>query len=129
MTRVIEEFRGRPQSLCFAVKGALAGLALAALLPTGAEAQGAPIDCAIFLCLAGGFPASAECSAAEAVFIARIESFQPPLQLWNCPMGASFHPEGKTPPLFTLARLQQGSRPTLLRGPWRPLEMPATVLP
>lgn len=47
-----------------------------------------PIDCAILLCLAGGFPASAECSAAKAEVIRRITPVpvEPPLQLWNCPM-------------------------------------------
>lgn len=46
------------------------------------------IDCAILLCLAGGFPASAECSAAKAEVIRRITPIpvEPPLQLWNCPM-------------------------------------------
>ncbi len=50
-----------------------------------------PIDCAILLCLAGGFPASAECSAAKAEMIRRITPWpvEPPLQLWNCPMGMS----------------------------------------
>lgn len=55
-------------------------------LPTTSEAY--PIDCAILLCLAGGFPASAECSAAKAELIRRITPFpiEPPLQLWRCPM-------------------------------------------
>lgn len=47
-----------------------------------------PIDCAILLCLAGGFPASAECAAAKVEMIRRITPWpiEPPLQLWNCPM-------------------------------------------
>lgn len=47
-----------------------------------------PIDCAILLCLAGGFPPSAECAAAKAEVIRRITPVpvEPPLQLWNCPM-------------------------------------------
>lgn len=104
-------------------------LALATSIPSLAAAQAYPIDCAIFLCLAGGFPASPECAAAEAVFIARIESFQPPLQLWNCPMGASFRREEIAHPLVTLARLEQGSSPGVLRGPYRPLATPVTPLP
>lgn len=54
-----------------------------------------PVDCAIFLCLAGGWPASPECSHARAVFIARITPWpiEPPLQIWNCPMRASFRSE------------------------------------
>ena len=54
------------------------------------KADAYPIDCAILLCLAGGFPASAECSAAKLEVIRRITPFpiEPPLQLWNCPMRA-----------------------------------------
>lgn len=52
-------------------------------------ARAYPIDCAILLCMAGGFPPSAECTAAKAVMIQRITPFpiEPPLQIWNCPMG------------------------------------------
>lgn len=55
-------------------------------LPHTAEAY--PIDCAILLCLPGGFPSSAECTAAKIEMIRRITPFpiEPPLQLWNCPM-------------------------------------------
>ncbi|WP_299846301.1 hypothetical protein [uncultured Paracoccus sp.] len=54
-----------------------------------------PIDCAILLCLSGGWPASAECTAARAEFIRRITPWpiEPPLQIWRCPMNASFHAE------------------------------------
>lgn len=47
-----------------------------------------PIDCAILLCMAGGFPASTECAAAKAEVIRRITPWpvEPPLQLWRCPM-------------------------------------------
>lgn len=57
------------------------------LIPQDAKAY--PIDCAILLCMAGGFPASAECSAAKAEVIRRITPWpiEPPLQLWRCPMG------------------------------------------
>lgn len=53
------------------------------------QASAYPIDCAILLCMAGGFPASAECSAAKAELIRRITPWpvEPPLQLWRCPMG------------------------------------------
>lgn len=53
-----------------------------------ASAQGYPIDCAILLCLAGGFPPSAECAAAKAVMIRRITPWpiEPPLQMWRCPL-------------------------------------------
>ena len=57
------------------------------------RAQAYPVDCAILLCLAGGWPASAECNHARAVFIRRITPWpiEPPLQIWNCPMGIAAH--------------------------------------
>jgi hypothetical protein len=60
------------------------------VLPTPAVAY--PIDCAILLCLAGGWPGSAECTAARTEFIRRITPWpvEPPLQIWRCPMRASF---------------------------------------
>ena len=64
------------------------GLSAATVTPAVAY----PVDCAILLCLAGGWPASAECAHARAVFIRRITPWpiEPPLQIWNCPMRASF---------------------------------------
>ncbi|MBK0328768.1 hypothetical protein I5535_15870 [Rhodobacteraceae bacterium F11138] len=61
--------------------------------PSGrAQAQAYPIDCAILLCLSGGWPASAPCAQARAEFIRRITPWpvEPPLQIWRCPMGASY---------------------------------------
>ncbi|MEQ8294702.1 MAG: hypothetical protein RIA08_21090 [Roseovarius sp.] len=60
-----------------------------------ASAQTYPIDCAILLCLSGGWPASEPCSRARAEFIRRITPWpvEPPLQIWRCPMGASFELE------------------------------------
>jgi hypothetical protein len=62
-----------------------------------APAAAYPVDCAILLCLAGGWPASAECAHARAVFIRRITPWpiEPPLQIWNCPMRASFRPDDR----------------------------------
>ena len=77
---------------------AAAALAATALsLSLGAPAKAYPVDCAILLCLAGGWPASAECAHARTVFIARITPWpvEPPLQVWNCPMRASFRGEAK----------------------------------
>jgi hypothetical protein len=64
------------------------GLPTAVVIPAAAY----PVDCAILLCLAGGWPASTECAHARAVFIRRITPWpvEPPLQIWNCPMRASF---------------------------------------
>ena len=63
------------------------GLSTATVTP----AMAYPVDCAILLCLAGGWPASAECAHARAVFIRRITPWpiEPPLQIWNCPMRVS----------------------------------------
>jgi hypothetical protein len=62
--------------------------------PGAGEADAYPIDCAILLCLAGGWPTSAPCAAAKAEFIRRITPWpiEPPLQIWRCPMGAAYRP-------------------------------------
>ena len=69
------------------------GVSLGAVTPVAAY----PVDCAIFLCLAGGWPTSAECAHARAVFIRRITPWpvEPPLQIWNCPMRAVFRDNGR----------------------------------
>lgn len=74
-------------SLRQTVLGAAFGAAVLVGAPHGARAY--PIDCAIVICMAGGFPASSECAAAKREVIRRItpHPVQPPLQLWNCPMG------------------------------------------
>ncbi|GGX72562.1 hypothetical protein GCM10007385_46690 [Tateyamaria omphalii] len=53
------------------------------------RAEAYQVDCAILLCLAGGWPSSGPCAHARAVFIRRITPFpiEPPLQIWRCPMG------------------------------------------
>lgn len=73
------------------MKSVMPSFVLAALLaPSAMPAQSYPIDCAILLCLGGGFPASAECSAAKIEVIRRVTPWpiEPPLQLWNCPLNA-----------------------------------------
>jgi hypothetical protein len=91
---------------------ALAAVAATAVsVSLSAPAAAYPVDCAILLCLAGGWPASAECAHARAVFIARITPWpvEPPLQIWNCPMRASLN-RGKAPMerLFEIALLGKG---------------------
>lgn len=68
-------------------------IALSSLSAYGTSAQAYQVDCAILLCLAGGWPASAPCTHARAVFIQRITPWpiEPPLQIWRCPMGVSFN--------------------------------------
>jgi len=69
---------------------AASAAATVAALSLASPAAAYPVDCAILLCLAGGWPASLECAQARAVFIARITPWpvEPPLQIWNCPMHA-----------------------------------------
>lgn len=70
----------------------LLAITLASLISAPAPASAYQIDCAILLCLAGGFPPSAPCAAARAEMIRRITPWpiEPPLQLWRCPMRAEF---------------------------------------
>lgn len=67
---------------------AAAIVSLGVLAPSQTNAYA--IDCAILLCLSGGWPSSAECTAARAEFIRRITPWpiEPPLQIWRCPMSA-----------------------------------------
>lgn len=69
----------------------LAALAFV-MTPGRTEAQSYQIDCAILLCLSGGWPASVPCARARAEFIRRITPWpvEPPLQIWRCPMGAAY---------------------------------------
>ena len=71
-----------------------ATLTLSGQVPSATPARAYQADCAILLCFAGGWPASAPCAHARAVFIRRITPWpiEPPLQIWRCPMGASFLP-------------------------------------
>lgn len=69
--------------------------------PDRVQAQGYQIDCAILLCLSGGWPTSVPCARARAEFIRRITPWpiEPPLQIWRCPMGAAYtvDPDTLTP--------------------------------
>lgn len=71
-----------------------ATLTLSGQVPLATPASAYQVDCAILLCLAGGWPTSAPCAHARAVFIRRITPWpiEPPLQIWRCPMGASYAP-------------------------------------
>lgn len=83
----------------------------------------------------GGWPASAECSHARAVFIRRITPWpiEPPLQIWRCPMGAVFKADSSNPfesRLYkALARSKslqgQGPHPTLGALPMPDGDQPA----
>ncbi|MEL7401199.1 MAG: hypothetical protein AAFN68_11600 [Pseudomonadota bacterium] len=71
-------------------------------------AQSYQIDCAILLCLSGGWPASTPCARARAEFIRRITPWpvEPPLQIWRCPMGANFSTPEKNEHLLRLWDIQ-----------------------
>ena len=78
-----------------ALATAVVGIAAA---PERAQAQTYQIDCAILLCLSGGWPASVPCARARAEFIRRITPWpvEPPLQIWRCPMGAAYTVDPET---------------------------------
>lgn len=92
---------------------ALVSASMLAVTPQQAKAQDYPIDCAILLCLSGGWPASAPCTAARAEFIRRITPWpvEPPLQIWRCPLGGAV---GGSSPAALLASPSDipGSEPT-----------------
>lgn len=81
-----------------ALTAAVVASAALTSLPQRAAAQSYQIDCAILLCLSGGWPASVPCSRARAEFIRRITPWpvEPPLQIWRCPMGAGYAVDPET---------------------------------
>ncbi len=83
--------------------------------PSKVTAQTYQIDCAILLCLSGGWPASVPCSRARAEFIRRITPWpvEPPLQIWRCPMGASFGVDSATRPRAQFFDIYSNERPPL----------------
>ncbi|KIT16584.1 hypothetical protein [Jannaschia aquimarina] len=89
------------------IKTSAMAVAFASSFATAAPAY--PIDCAILLCLAGGWPASTECTAARAEFVRRITPWpiEPPLQMWRCPLRASVEGHAEAPPtlLDAMARI------------------------
>lgn len=98
---------GRPtMSKVFTRLVVLVAFASTGLLGTTARpnAQTYQIDCAILLCLAGGWPTSAPCVRARAEFIRRITPWpiEPPLQIWRCPMRATLE---DSDPVHRLTRL------------------------
>ncbi|TQE99569.1 MAG: hypothetical protein FKY71_07990 [Spiribacter salinus] len=87
---------------------AMIAIGLVPLGPQQAVAQGYQIDCAILLCLAGGWPASVPCARARAEFIRRITPWpiEPPLQIWRCPMRAAMKSFDPAQRLYNLASVQ-----------------------
>ena len=88
------------------------------------QAQTYQIDCAILLCLSGGWPASVPCARARAEFIRRITPWpvEPPLQIWRCPMGASYYPDSPSTDLGRLYDILFFDRDRMM-----PLSTPAAI--
>ncbi len=102
------EFKNLPLATFLAI--ALTG----PTVPTQARAQTYQIDCAILLCLSGGWPASTPCARAWAEFIRRITPWpvEPPLQIWRCPMGASYDGPARSRPTDRIFHALYGSSRT-----------------
>lgn len=96
-------------------------LALSGTIPATvpAQAQSYQIDCAIMLCLAGGWPGSAPCARARAEFIRRITPWpvEPPLQIWRCPMVAAFDDRTPFDPMKRLYDIAFRDPPALGQSP------------
>lgn len=92
-------------------------IALVPIATKPTTAQGYQIDCAILLCLAGGWPPSVPCARARAEFIRRITPWpvEPPLQIWRCPMRAALETPDPVERLYRLADLNL--RPTFSSSP------------
>ncbi|KGJ03298.1 hypothetical protein SAMN04487972_12037 [Paracoccus halophilus] len=92
----------------FQIKGCrslVGALFIAAPILSSNPSQAYQIDCAILLCLAGGWPSSTECAAARTEFIRRITPWpiEPPLQIWRCPMGASLNSQSPMERLWSIS--------------------------
>jgi hypothetical protein len=105
---------------------AAAAITVSSLIGSAASAQAYQVDCAILLCLAGGWPASAPCAHARAVFIRRLTPWpvEPPLQIWRCPMGASFNTPAPLPPMERLYDITFRNEPRISAPNDPPLLVP-----
>lgn len=92
-------------------------VAVSSLLGLAEQTQAYQVDCAILLCLAGGWPESAPCAHARSVFIRRITPWpiEPPLQIWRCPMGASLDAPASVSPLERLYDIAFQNEPSANR--------------
>lgn len=99
----------------FRSAAAAAALSVFSIVGGAAPAQAYQVDCAILLCLSGGWPASAPCAHARAVFVQRITPWpiEPPLQIWRCPMGASFDGPAPLSPMERLYDITFRTNPSI----------------
>lgn len=83
------------------------------------------IDCAILLCLAGGFPPSEPCTRARAEMIRRITPWpiEPPLQLWRCPMRTGLPMSEPATPRVNNAVFVLRPTPSLVSAPEFPTRL------
>lgn len=83
---------------------AAAAVTVSSLVSSAEPAPAYQVDCAILLCLSGGWPTSTPCAHARAVFVRRITPWpiEPPLQIWRCPMGASLNAPAPLSPMERL---------------------------
>lgn len=83
------------------------------LVPPSGPLAAYPIDCAILLCLAGGWPANPHCDAARAEVVRRITPWpvEPPLQIWRCPMEAGAALDGSLSSTENRGGGEEGSDP------------------
>lgn len=72
------------------LRSALVAAAFATTAPAAAHAADYSVDCALLLCLPGGFPASEPCARAYTTMIRRITPWpiEPPLQPWRCDLSS-----------------------------------------
>lgn len=105
---------------------AAAAITVSSLIGSAASAQAYQVDCAILLCLAGGWPASAPCAHARTVFIRRLTPWpvEPPLQIWRCPMGASFNAPAPVSPMERLYDITFRNEPRISTPNNSPLLVP-----
>ena len=84
-----------------------------------ANAQAYQIDCAILLCLSGGWPTSVPCARARAEFIRRITPWpiEPPLQIWRCPLGVEYEVDLSKRSIFRMYDIVSNGGQDLLLKP------------
>lgn len=103
---------------------AAAAITVSSLVGSVEPARAYQVDCAILLCLAGGWPTSAPCAHARAVFVRRITPWpiEPPLQIWRCPMGVTFSAPAPLSPMERLYDIAFHNEP-LVSIPQDPLPL------
>ena len=103
------------------VQGRCLLVAVTGFLSIAPRAHAYPIDCAILICLSGGWAhPSAECTVAQIEFMRRITPWpiEPPVQIWNCPLNAAFEEHGQASPMQRLYDITFPNGPTPTHDPF-----------